>query len=186
MVETILPLQGVHHRSLVKELKSHILCGAAKINKIYVFFLKLIYVHLKLTSLAQVCIVRSIRPRRGRNFLSSPNQPQQIILCCSVAVMSDSETPWTAARQASLSFTISQSLLKLMSVESVMPSNHLLLCQPLLLLPSVFPSIRVFYSGLALSIRCPKDWSGGVICIFPIYSWCYVGRAYWENANEDS
>ena len=53
-------------------------------------------------------------------------------------------TPWTAARQASLSITNSQSLLKLMSIESVMPSNHLILCGPLLLLPSVFPSIRVF------------------------------------------
>ena len=53
-------------------------------------------------------------------------------------------TQWTAAHQASLSFTISQSLLKLMSIESVMPSNHLILCHPLLLLPSIFPSIRVF------------------------------------------
>ena len=54
-------------------------------------------------------------------------------------------TPWTAARQASLSITNSQSLLKLMSIESVMPSNHLILCHPLLLLPSIFPSIRVFF-----------------------------------------
>ena len=63
------------------------------------------------------------------------------------------ETPLTAARQASLSITNSQSLLKLMSLESVMPSNHLILCQPLLLQPSVFPSIRVFSSELALRIR---------------------------------
>ena len=68
-------------------------------------------------------------------------------------------TPWTAARQASLPFTISQSLLKLMSKESVMPSNHLLFCHPLLLLPSVFPSIRVFSSESALLIRWPKYWS---------------------------
>ena len=61
-------------------------------------------------------------------------------------------TPWTAAHQASLSFTISQSLLKLISIESVMPSNHLFLCRPLLLLPSVFPSIRVFSNELALYI----------------------------------
>ena len=67
-------------------------------------------------------------------------------------------TPWTAARQASLSFTISQSLLKLMSIESVMPSNHLILCYPLLLLPSIVPSIRVF-SNEALHIRWPKYWS---------------------------
>ena len=64
--------------------------------------------------------------------------------------------PWTAACQASLSFTIFQSLLKLMSMESVMPSNHLILCRPLLLLPSNFPSIRVFSNELALRIRWPK------------------------------
>ena len=68
-------------------------------------------------------------------------------------------TPWTAARQASLSFTISWSLLKLMSIESVMPSNHLVLCCPLLLLPSVFPSIQVFNNELSLPIRWPKYWS---------------------------
>ena len=68
-------------------------------------------------------------------------------------------TPWTAARQASLSFTVSQSLLKLMSLESVMPSNCFILCHPLLLLPSIFPSIRVFPSESALCIRWPKYWS---------------------------
>ena len=67
--------------------------------------------------------------------------------------------PWTTARQASLSFTISRSLLKLMSIESVMPSNHLVFCHPLLLLPSIFPSIRVFSSELALHIRWLKCWS---------------------------
>ena len=68
-------------------------------------------------------------------------------------------TTWTAAHQASLSFTISQSLLKLISIESVMPSNHLILYCPLLLLPSIFPSIRVFSNELALLIRWPKYWS---------------------------
>ena len=68
-------------------------------------------------------------------------------------------TPWTAARQASLSLTISWSLLKLMSIESVMPSNHLILCHPLLLLPSVFPSIRVFSNESAFSIKWLKFWS---------------------------
>ena len=68
-------------------------------------------------------------------------------------------TPWTTACQASLSFTISQSLLKVMSIESVMSSNHLILCCPLLLLPSIFPSIRVFSSESALHIRLPKYWS---------------------------
>ena len=68
-------------------------------------------------------------------------------------------TLWTAARQASLSFTIPWSLLKLMFIESVMPSNHLILCHPLLLLPSILPSIRVFSSESALPIRWPKYWS---------------------------
>ena len=68
-------------------------------------------------------------------------------------------TPWTAARQASLSTTGSQSILKLMSVMSVMPSHHLMLCHPLLLLPSIFPSIKVFSSEPVLHIRWPKYWS---------------------------
>ena len=67
-------------------------------------------------------------------------------------------TPWTAARQASLSFTISRSLLKCMSIESVMPSNHLILCHPLLML-SVFSSIKVFSNESAICIRWPKYWS---------------------------
>ena len=68
-------------------------------------------------------------------------------------------TPWTVARQASLSITNSQSLLKLMSIESVMPSNHFILCHPLVLPPSIFPSIRVFSNELVLHIRWPKYWS---------------------------
>ena len=68
-------------------------------------------------------------------------------------------TPWTAARQASLSITNSRSLLKLMSIESVMPSNHPILCHPLCLPPSIFPSIRVFSSELVLHIRWPEYWS---------------------------
>ena len=67
-------------------------------------------------------------------------------------------TPWTAARQSFLSITNSQSLLKLMSIESVMPSNHFILCRPLLM-PSIFPSIRVFSNEWVLRIRWPKDWS---------------------------
>ena len=68
-------------------------------------------------------------------------------------------TPWTAAHQASLSFTISQSLFKLMSIELMMPSNHLTFCCVLLLLTSIFPSIRVFSKESALRISCPKYWS---------------------------
>ena len=74
----------------------------------------------------------------------------------SCSVVSDSATPWTAAHQASLSITSSQRLLKLMSIELVMPSNHPILCCPLLLLPSIFPSIRVFSSESVLHIRWPK------------------------------
>ena len=66
---------------------------------------------------------------------------------------------WTAARQAFLSFTVSQNLHRLMSIELVMPSNHLILCHPFLLLPSIFPSIRVFSSESLLHIRWPKYWS---------------------------
>ena len=72
------------------------------------------------------------------------------------SVLSDSATPWTAARQASLSITNSQSLLKLTSIELVMPSNHLILSCPLLLLPSIFPSIRIFSNESALLTRWPK------------------------------
>ena len=68
-------------------------------------------------------------------------------------------TPWTAAHQTSLSIINSQSLLKLMSISSVMPSNHLILCCPLLLLPSIFPSIRVFSNESVLHIRWPKYWN---------------------------
>ena len=68
-------------------------------------------------------------------------------------------TPWTSAHQASLYIINSQSLLRLMSIKSVMPSNHLLFCHPLLLLPSIFPSIRVFSNESALGTRCAKYWS---------------------------
>ena len=75
--------------------------------------------------------------------------------------MSDSATPWTAAHQASLSITNSQSLLKLTSIKSVMPSNHLILCRPLLLLTLIFPSISVFFNESVLRIWWPKYWSFG-------------------------
>ena len=73
--------------------------------------------------------------------------------------MSDLVTPWTAALQASLSITNSQSLLKLMSIASVMPYNHFILCYPFLLPPSIFPSIKVFSNESVLPIRWPKYWS---------------------------
>ena len=79
-----------------------------------------------------------------------------VIVSQSLSHVSLFMTPWTAARQASLSLTVSQSLLKLMSIESVMLSNHLIFCHPLLLLPSISPSIRVFSNESALLIRWPK------------------------------
>ena len=86
-----------------------------------------------------------------------------VTLRCSVqfswSVMSNPATPWITARQASLSITNSWSLLKLMSIESVMPSSHLILCRPLLLLPPIPPSIRVFSNESTLPMRWPKDWS---------------------------
>ena len=96
---------------------------------------------------------------------SLANYPSYFSPCPSLTVLSSVHllsrvwlfvTPWTTACQASLSFTNSWSLPKLMSIESVMPSNHLILCQPLLLLPSIFPSIRIFSNGSALHIRWPK------------------------------
>ena len=82
-----------------------------------------------------------------------------LLLLFSRSVVSDSATPWTAAHQASLSFTNSGSLLRLMSIESVMPSSHLILCRPLLLLPPNPPSIRVFSNESVVCIRWPMYWS---------------------------
>ena len=94
--------------------------------------------------------------------------------------MSDSASPGTAACQASLSFTISWSLLRLMSIESMMPSNHLILCHSLLLMPSTFPRIRVFFNELALYIRWPKYWSfSSRICTSSEYSGLISFRIDW-------
>ena len=100
------------------------------------------------------------QPRLRMTKLSSV--PSNILINSvqfSRSVVSNSATPWTAARQASLSITNSWSPPKPMSIESVMPSNHLILCCPLLLLPSIFPSIRVFSNESALRIRWLKYWS---------------------------
>ena len=97
-----------------------------------------------------------------RHVTCSPQPHPSILIPVPVQLFSHLSrlfaTPWTAARQASLSFTIFQSLLKLTSIESVMPSNHLILCRPLLL-PSILPSIRVFANESALHIKGPKYWS---------------------------
>ena len=95
-----------------------------------------------------------------------------LILCRLVAQSCLFVTPWPAARQASLSFTISQSLLQLLSIESVMPSNHPILCRRVLL-PSIFPSIRVFSNEAALWIRWPKYWSFSFSTSTGPYSQCY-------------
>ena len=90
------------------------------------------------------------------------NKPKWDMSFCSIQLLSHVQlftTPWTAERQAPLSITNSRSLLKLIPIESVMPSNHLILGHPLLLLPSVFPSIRVFFSESVLCIRWAKYWS---------------------------
>ena len=99
----------------------------------------------------------------------------QLLRCIQLFV-----TPWTAAFQNSLSFTISWSLLKLMSIESMMPYNHRILLFPFLLLPSIFPSIRVFSNELALCIRWPKCWSFS-FSISPSneYSWLTSFRIDW-------
>ena len=104
-----------------------------------------------------------------------------VLLLFSFLVMSDSlPTPWIAAHQAFLYLCKSQSLLKFMSIESVMPSNHLILCCPLLLLPSIFPSIRVFSNELALPIRWPKYWSFSFhICLSNEYSGLISFRIDW-------
>ena len=95
-----------------------------------------------------------------------------LLPCLSVqsrhSVMSEFATPWTATCQASLSITNSQSLPKLMSIELVMPSNHLILCCPLLLPPPIFPSIRVISSKSALHIRWPKYWSLASASVLPM------------------
>ena len=94
-----------------------------------------------------------------KTFTELSSKLRQIILSVMFQLLRHIQlfvSPWSAARQASLSFTISQSLLKLMSIESMMPSNHLILSHPLLLLPSIFPSIRVFSNESALHIRWPK------------------------------
>ena len=92
-------------------------------------------------------------------YLSNIYLSIHFVLVQSVSRVQLFETPWTAACQASLSFTLSQSLLKFMSIELMMPSNHLILCRPLLLPPSIFPSIRGFSNKSVLHIRWPKYWS---------------------------
>ena len=94
-----------------------------------------------------------------RSDLHTQFLPHQLSSVQSLSCVRLFATPWTAAHKFSLSITNSQRLFKLMSIESVMPSNHLILCHPLLLLPSIFPSIRVFSNESVLHLRWPKYWS---------------------------
>ena len=110
--------------------------------------------HLVIWLDREVCLIPWLSLRKA-----GYSKPAILSTCHLHSVMSDSATPGTAAHQASLSFTFSWSLLKFMSVELVIPSNHLILCHPLLLLPSIFPSIRVFSNESTLRIRWPKYWS---------------------------
>ena len=101
----------------------------------------------------------SVHPPRGSQRIFGKGKSDLVVFLFSHSVVSDPVTPRTAACQASLSITSSQSLLKLLSIESMMPSNHLIFCRPLLLLPSIFPSIMVFSKESVLCIRWPKYWS---------------------------
>ena len=109
-------------------------------------------------------VAMRIKEILGTKHLASARDILSVQLCVqwvqfSCSAVSNSATPWTAACQVSLSTTNSRSLLKLMSIKSVMPSNHLILCCPLFFLPLIFPSIRVFSNESVLHIRWPKYWS---------------------------
>ena len=108
------------------------------------------------------------------NFMNAAVFVVQLLSC-----VTPFATPWTAALQASLSLTISLSSLKLMFTESVMPSNHLILCHPLLLLPSIFPSIRVFANKLALGIRWPNIGVSASVLPVNTQDWSPSGRIGW-------
>ena len=132
---------------------------------LYFLFLRVYWVIQKKSRISGLCIKCVLNWLYHTPSWSTPiSQPCIMVSFIFSSVQSLSyvwlsATPWTAALQASLSITNSRSLLKLMSIESVMPSNHLILCHPLLLPPSIFPIIRVFSSESVLCIRWPKCWS---------------------------
>ena len=112
--------------------------------------------------------ISPLPPHISSNVANCPSHLMKLLLCqsvqsCLLSCVWVFATPWTAAHQVSLSITISKSLFKLLSIESVMPSNHLIPCCPLFLLPSIFPSIRVFSSDSVLHIRWLKYWSFSII-----------------------
>ena len=135
--------------------------------------------HQRTNAFEQWCLRTLLRvpwaARRSNQWILKEISSVQSLSCVRLFA-----TPWTATRQASLSLTDSWSLLKLMSIESMMPSNHLILCHPLLLLPSILPSIRVFSNESALCIRRPEYWSFS-FSISPSneYSGLIFFRIYW-------
>ena len=115
-------------------------------------------IHLPVPCPASPCIT-ACQPLLPQFTALLPSLCLNVIVVQSLSHVQVFVTPWIAAHQISLSFTISQNLLKLVSTESVMPSNHLIHCNPFLLLPSIFPRIRVFFNESALPIRWLKYWS---------------------------
>ena len=129
----------------------------------------LLFVHYSLHHITYICcytltsptlalVQEKIQSNEYGVFISAFSVKIWVHLSCD-SVVSDSATLWTAGHQDSLSIANSWSLLKLMSIESMMPSSHLILCRPLLLPPSIFPSIRIFSNESVLHIRWPKNWS---------------------------
>ena len=148
-----LGLQGRSNQSIPKEINPEYSLEGLMLN------LKLQYFgHLlgRADSLEKTLMLGKIEGKRRRGRRLDGHQFSSVQSLSSVWLFA---TPWTAARQASLSISSSRSLLKLMSIELVMPSNHLILCHTFLLLPSIFPSIRVFSNESVLCIRWPKYWS---------------------------
>ena len=111
------------------------------------------------SSLVNLKLCKLLDSNTPFSLLPAPGNQYQFSSVHSLSCVQLFATPWIAARQASSAVTNSRSLPKLMSIESVMPSSHLILCHPLLLLPSIFPSIRIFSNESALHIRGPKYWS---------------------------
>ena len=116
---------------------------------------------MQIPHLSYLIIYRRVRVLRLLPILTIVNNDAFNVVALVVQLLSrvDSATPWTAARQASLSFTVYLGLFKLMSIESVMPSNHLVFCRPLLLLPLIFPNTKVFSNESAIGISWSKYWS---------------------------
>ena len=146
---------------------------------IFIFFLRAMALFIHSTEYwLNTCVLGTVRATGGTS--SAVDQVTVLVTVQSLSHVQLFRTAWTAAHQASLSITNSRSLLKLMSIESVMPSHHLVLCWPLLLPPLIFPSIRVFSDESVLHIRWPKYWSFSFsIRPYNEYSWFALGWTGW-------